>query len=184
MDYFRLSKELSFILRHHPEQYNLRLDCEGFVLIDDLIREISNKRKEQIDLNDIMKAIEVSDKIRLEIIDNKIRALYGHSDNDVVKKEPMCPPDILYHGTSHKAISSIMKEGLKPMTRQFVHLSIDVATAKIVGERRDKEPIILEIDAKSAYLEGLKFYKGNECVWLCDYINQKYIKIIGEQNEY
>jgi len=28
--YVKLSKFLSFVLRHHPEQYNLELDEEGY----------------------------------------------------------------------------------------------------------------------------------------------------------
>jgi putative RNA 2'-phosphotransferase len=35
------------------------------------------------------------------------------------------PPAILYHGTSPSAAKNIMSEGLRPMNRQYVHLSTD-----------------------------------------------------------
>ena len=98
-----------------------------------------------------------------------------HSVDTVIQKEEAAPPEILYHGTTHKAIESIMNEGLKPMNRQYVHLSTDVETAKLVGSRRDKDPIILTINAKKAYDDGIKFYIGNDKIWLSDPLPTKYI---------
>lgn len=43
------------------------------------------------------------------------------------------PPDILYHGTGEKYVSSIDKEGLLPKSRLYVHLSKDEDTAVNVG---------------------------------------------------
>ena len=40
------------------------------------------------------------------------------------------PPDVL----------SILREGLKPMTRQYVHLSADIETALSVGARPRPRP--------------------------------------------
>ena len=70
-----------------------------------------------------------------------------------------------------------MKEGLLPMKRQYVHLSADTDIASLVGKRRDKDPIILEIDAKDASKDGIIFYVGNDRIWLCDKIPAKYIRI-------
>lgn len=72
-------------------------------------------------------------------------------------------------------IQSIMESGLLPQSRQYVHLSQDVETAENVGKRHDSMPCILIIDAKRAWNEGIKFYMGNEKVWLADMISSKYI---------
>lgn len=64
-----------------------------------------------------------------------------------IKKKEVIPPDILYHGTTHAAISKIQKEGLKPMRRRYVHPK-DIETALAVGKRRDDTPILLKVDAK------------------------------------
>ena len=72
-----------------------------------------------------------SDKVRFELKDDKIRALYGHSyyysSNLFTKihKTASKPPAILYHGTSPSAAKNIMSEGLRPINRQYVHLSTD-----------------------------------------------------------
>ena len=70
-----------------------------------------------------------------------------------------------------------MKKGLLPQERQYVHLSSDVETAILVGQRRDDEPVLLKINALEAWNEGIKFYFANEKIWLADYIPNKYISI-------
>ena len=64
------------------------------------------------------------------------------------------------------------------MERQYVHLSTDIDMATLVGKRRDANPIIIEIDAKAASNDGIKFYIGNDNVWLCDKMPAKYIKVL------
>ena len=87
------------------------------------------------------------------------------------------PPDILYHGTSEANLKNILKEGLKPMKRQYVHLSSVIKEAFIVGKRKSKTPIILKVDAKLANNNGCKFYPGNDKIWLAKYVPAEYIVI-------
>lgn len=180
MDYINLSKEVSYILRHHPEEYNLKLDEDGFVKIDELLLELNknNKYKKIITKEDLKYIILHSDKKRWEIKGEMIRALYGHSTSQTIIKASATPPDILYHGTTHKAIDDILKVGLKPMTRQYVHMSINIETAVKTGKRRESNPVILKIDAKKALSDEIKFYKGNDEVWLAEEIPAKYITVI------
>lgn len=177
MDYTKLSKEISYALRHAPWEYELELDKEGFVPIQQLIDAINESGKYPVPINigDLEHIIETSDKKRHEIQGDKIRALYGHSVPMHISKEPTTPPAILYHGTTHKALDAIMKYGLKPMGRQYVHLSVDTDTAVQVGKRRDNAPVILIIDAEKAYNDGIVFYKGNDKVVLADHIPSEYI---------
>ncbi len=179
MDYTDLSREISYALRHAPWEYELELDSEGFVHVEQLINAIneSGNYERPITIRDLEHIIEISDKKRHEIQGDKIRALYGHSIPMHISKEKVVPPDILYHGTTHKALDSILSTGLKPMGRQYVHLSVDTDTAVHVGKRRDNDPVILVVDAKNASSAGIIFYKGNDKVILADYIPRDYIKI-------
>ncbi len=179
MDYVKLSKEVSYALRHAPWEYELELDENGFVPIEQLLHSLNslNEYGRDVTKEDLEYIIANSDKKRHEIVGDKIRALYGHSVPTKIEKTPGNPPDILYHGTARRFLDSIMKDGLLPMKRQYVHLSIDTDMATLVGKRRDADPIILEIDAKKAMAEGNKFYIGNDKVWLCDKMPAKYIKI-------
>ena len=176
MDYTKLSREISFALRHHPEKYELSLDEEGWCNINQLLAALRLKKKwKNITQNDLEMMIEKIVKKRHEIKNGRIRALFGHS-SVLVEKEEQEPPEILYHGTVPRFIESIKQQGLKPSGRQFVHLTSDVEIAQQVGERRDDKVIILEILAQQAFENGHKFYIGNDKVWLADFINVDYIK--------
>ncbi len=69
------------------------------------------------------------------------------------------------------------------MNRQYVHLSEDINTASLVGSRKTKTPIILSVDTFAAREYGVKFYYGNDKVWLADRIPSKYILIESEFNK-
>ena len=177
MDYKKLSQEISYALRHAPWEYELELDSEGFVPIAQLLAAINENGKHgrEITVADIEYIIANSDKTRFEIQGDRVRALYGHTIPMHISKEPIVPPAVLYHGTTHKAAQIILKDGLKPMKRQYVHLSVDTDTAVQVGKRRDSDPVILKIDAAKAHSDGVVFYKGNDKVILADYVAPKYI---------
>jgi putative RNA 2'-phosphotransferase len=173
----RLSKEMSRALRHTPWLYELELDPEGWVPVEELIDGIQGRRdhRQKISLADFERIQEQSDKRRFELKDGRIRALYGHSVPARMVKEPGIPPAVLYHGTTPAVLDIIRAGGLKPMRRQYVHLSTDVPTATQVA-RRKGVPVILEIMAQEAHASGLKFYRGNELVWLADFVPPEYIK--------
>lgn len=176
MDYEKLSKEVSYALRHAPWEYELEMDEEGWVSIEQLLRALSTADEfKKVTQKDLAIMIDKSDKKRHEIKNNKIRAFYGHSIPMRITKNKKTPPDKLYHGTARRFIESIKQNGLLPMSRQYVHLSADIDTATKVGCRHGNLPCILEIDAKKAYEDGVGFYHGNEKVWLADKIPPCYI---------
>jgi putative RNA 2'-phosphotransferase len=117
-----------------------------------------------------------SAKKRFELVDDRVRAVYGHSVDGKVEREQATPPAILYHGTPPDIAAIIRVQGLKPMSRQYVHLSSDVATAREVGLRRSPKPVIFEIDALAAHEAGHAFYIGHDKVWLCDALPASFIR--------
>lgn len=179
MDYIKLSKEISYALRHAPWEYELELDSEGFVPVGQLLAAVNESGKfgRPVTADDLAHIIAISDKKRHEIQGDRIRALYGHSVPMHISKAPVTPPDVLYHGTTHRALEAILNGGLQPMSRQYVHLSVDTDTAVQVGKRRDSKPLILVIDAAKAYADGVKFYQGNDKVILADNVPPQYIAV-------
>lgn len=172
-----LSKEISYALRHAPWEYELEMNEEGWVPVEQLLDALHRTEKwSNICEADLNEMIEKSEKKRHELVDGKIRAFYGHSIPMKILKEEKIPPDFLYHGTARRFLESISENGLLPQSRQYVHLSQDIETAEKVGSRHDHKPCILIIDAKKAWNEGIKFYLGNEKVWLADTIPSRYIK--------
>ncbi len=177
-DYSELSKEISYALRHAPQEYGLTLDEQGWVPVEDLIDALKKQEKySDLTLQDIANMIQASEKKRHQLIDDRIRALYGHSTEEKIKKNAIHPPDVLYHGTAHKFLQEILQQGLIPKDRQYVHLSQDKETAINVGKRRDTNPVVLRIDAVTAWKDGINFYRGNDTIWLADDIPAKYINL-------
>jgi putative RNA 2'-phosphotransferase len=73
-----------------------------------------------------------------------------------------------------------MENGIKPMSRQYVHLSRTAEIAENVGKRHGK-PVVLCIDAKAMHENGTMFYLSENKVWLVDYVPKEYIRQ-GEGN--
>lgn len=179
MDYKRLSKTISYALRHHPEKFGLSLDEEGWTDVTTLINSINKQFKnEKMNLEHIKYIIENSDKKRYELKEDKIRAYYGHSTKEKLQLQESKPPKTLFHGTPKIFLDSILRKGLLSKNRQYVHLSVDLQTAVKVGKRRDNYPEILVIDAERAWKDGIKFYHGNEDIWLSDNIPAEYIELL------
>ncbi|MBI2089684.1 MAG: RNA 2'-phosphotransferase [Deltaproteobacteria bacterium] len=154
----RLSRFLSYLLRHQPRDYPLRFDSQGFVQRGDLV-EMVQGRFPEVTEEDILEVVEGSDKKRFELREGKVRATYGHSFPVDLGLDSVEPPESLYHGTARDLAESILREGLKPRGRQYVHLSPSVEDAIAVGRRRDPSPAILVIDSQKAHASGIRFFR-------------------------
>lgn len=173
-----LSKTISHALRHAPWLYELEMDDEGWTSLDDLLAALQLHRRawQAVALEDIQTMIAMADKQRFEITDGKIRAFYGHTVPFKITKMPSQPPPILYHGTTDRVVDLILADGLRPMSRQYVHLSTDRETAEQVGSRKSGKVVLLQVEALQAHLEGVMFYHGNEMVWLADTVPPQYLR--------
>jgi putative RNA 2'-phosphotransferase len=170
-----ISKTMSFMLRHGPGKFKIILDPEGFTLIDDVVVALGRKFK-GISRSDVLEVVERCEKGRFEVRGDEIRACYGHSIPIRIQYDPVEPPEILLHGTAHRFLDDIMRVGLRPMDRQYVHLTIREDFAREVGRRRDKDPVILKVEALKAHRDGVRFYKANENFYLADLVPACYIK--------
>lgn len=171
----KISKFLSKVLRHKPELINLNVDKNGWVSVEELL-ENSNKNGYLFTLEELYEIVEENDKKRFALSEDKtkIRANQGHSFEVDLELKSIRPPDILYHGTTFNAISPIRKGGIQKMNRQHVHLSETIDVAIKVGSRKGK-PEVLSINSKHMFVDGYKFYKSENGVWLTDSIPSKYI---------
>jgi len=176
-DLVQLSRTMSYALRHNPTDFGLTLDREGWVSVQSLLTALRSRQSEwhNLQVEDFASVIAQSEKRRFEMRDGNIRAYYGHSVSQKMAKEPAIPPAILFHGTTPEAVSIIQRDGLKPMKRQYVHLSADAETARQVAVRRTSHPVILRVSALKAYQHGIAFYLGNDMIWLADSIPSKFI---------
>jgi putative RNA 2'-phosphotransferase len=153
----RLSRFLSFLLRHRPLEYPLSFDRRGFVAWSALKERLQARFPDVTD-EEIRSVIAGSGKQRFEMRDDKVRATYGHSFPIDLGGESIAPPDRLYHGAARDLAETVLREGLKPRGRAYVHLSASLEEALAVGRRRDPDPAILVVAARAAHENGIGFY--------------------------
>ncbi|MEZ4629495.1 MAG: RNA 2'-phosphotransferase [Deinococcales bacterium] len=172
-----VSKFLSLILRHKPEEIGLQLDQEGWANIQDLI-VLANKKGDLLSEDLIREIVETNDKKRFTISsDGKfIKANQGHSIQVDLGLVAIEPPKVLFHGTASRFVESIIASGLSKRNRHHVHLSTNVETAKAVG-RRYGSPVVLVINSAKMFLDGHTFYKSDNDVWLTEEVPSRYILI-------
>ena len=174
-----LSRAVSHALRHEPWLYEIELDEEGWTPVDLLLQSLREKGGgwESVDRSSLERMLATAAKQRHELDGDRVRALYGHSLTGGVLKRPAEPPAQLFHGTAPQTWPTIEADGLLPMRRQLVHLSVDRETASSVGHRKSANQLMLVIDATSASRDGVMFYAGNDLVWLADHVPAQYIQV-------
>ncbi|EAV43195.1 hypothetical protein SIAM614_20266 [Stappia aggregata IAM 12614] len=164
----KISKRLSFWLRHKPEDAGLTLSHDGWADVSAVLKAFSTLK---LDCNrdQLERVVETNDKKRFEFSDDgkRIRARQGHSVDIDLGLTALTPPEILFHGTATRFLPLILTEGLKPMARHHVHLSPDRSTALKVGSRHGK-PAVLQVAASAMQADGHTFYRTENGVWLTD----------------
>ena len=173
----KTSKFLSYVLRHRPDEIGLVLDENGWASVSDLIDRAKSAGVvlTQERLRDIVRS---NDKQRFALSDDetRIRASQGHSIKVDLALVPKQPPEILFHGTATRFVDAIKREGLKPMSRQHVHLSPDEPSAVKVGQRHGK-PVIFKVQAGQMWHAGQKFFLSENGVWLTDRVEPRFLEL-------
>ncbi len=170
------SKFIAYVLRHAPESVGLRLDTQGWASIDALVAGAAAAGRD-LARADVLLAIDSGGKKRYELSADgqRIRAMQGHSTPQVSRSfEAVVPPAVLFHGTATRFLEAIRAQGLKPGSRQHVHLSADQATAVQVGQRHGKAHV-LQVDAGRMHALGHAFHRAENGVWLTDAVPPEFL---------
>ena len=171
-DVTKISKSLSYILRHKPEKWGITLDENGWADVSQILEKLETS-------NDLLlEVVETNNKKRFAFNEDKtkIRANQGHTIKVDVQLKRTVPLFDLYHGTKVQFLDSIKKQGLKSMKRQHVHLSKDLSTATNVAGRRNGNNVILTIDTKAMLADGKEIFISENGVYLTETVEPKYIK--------
>ena len=162
----RISKFLSFVLRHEPASIGIALDAAGWVDVDALLRAAAD-HGQPLTRDELSLVVATSPKRRFAFSEDgsRIRASQGHTTQVDLGYEPAEPPAVLFHGTVKLFLSQI---------RDHVHLSADEATAHAVGSRRGK-PVILRVDAEAMRNAGHVFFVTPNAVWLTEAVPSEFL---------
>ena len=174
-----ISKFLSLVLRHKPEEIGLALDESGWAALAELVR-LSNQHGTQLTRELVEEVVAKNDKQRFMISPDrtKIRANQGHSIEVELGLAAAQPPELLFHGTIERFLDSIRTQGLHRGNRRHVHLSADEHTARGVATRRGRL-VILTVAARMMSESGHMFYLSQNGVWLTEHVPPEFIGYPG-----
>ena len=174
MDLERASRFLSLVLRHKPEAAGIELDPHGWADVDALLKGMPHRYPLTMELLEELVYTDKKSRYAFNEDKTKIRANQGHSIPVDVELEEVLPPPVLWHGTGEKNVAAILREGLRPMSRLYVHLSPDRETAIKVG-RRHGRPVVFQVDTQAMVRDGFRFYRSRNGVWLIKAVPPQYL---------
>ena len=182
-DLVRCSKFRSLVLRHQPDAAGITLDAHGWADVPKLL-EGMRRANHAITAEMLEEIVRTDNKQRYSFNADhtKIRANQGHSVPVDLELQPVQPPEYLWHGNAERLLGKIFAEGLRPMSRQYVHLSPDQETAYKVGVRHGK-PVILRVKAGDLSGTGTQFYLSENGVWLTDAVPPEYLEIVSADTD-
>ncbi|GAM28679.1 hypothetical protein SAMD00019534_118550, partial [Acytostelium subglobosum LB1] len=191
----RISKTLSYLLRHGAVKEHLNINKEGFIKVDDVL---AHKQLRGVTIDQLQHVVKTNDKNRfhLETLPDGllyIRANQGHTIkqvDDVEFKTITSIDDVpsVIHGTYRKHLISIKSKGLNRMDRNHIHFATGDHGDVVSGMRSNCELVII-IDLQLALDDGIPFYLSKNGVVLCPgiktvngegYLPPKYFKSITD----
>ncbi|ELZ27581.1 RNA 2'-phosphotransferase [Halosimplex carlsbadense 2-9-1] len=197
----RLSKYLSGALRHFPDDAGLALDGAGWTAFDDLVAA-AERQYGWADREAVAAVVATDPNGRFERTggsragggtdraepggsagdwpDDRVRAAYGHSVDVDLDSNDGPVPDTLYHGTAPDNVDAIRAEGLKPMSRQLVHLSGTVAEARRVGARHAADPVLFDVDAARMAAEGREITRRGRATYTTERVPPAFLSLLSE----
>ena len=174
MDRTAQSRTLAFLLRHSDRYIDLD---GGWAPVTAILARLAEQFPgfSRTDLEEIV-ARDAKGRYAFDGTGRRIRANQGHSvPGVVIEMEQPQPPELLYHGTSRRFLDAILREGLRPMERQYVHISSDEKTAKTVGGRHGK-PVVLTVEAGRFVREGYTLKRSANGVWQAEHVPPEYLR--------
>ncbi|XP_032384177.1 tRNA 2'-phosphotransferase 1 isoform X2 [Etheostoma spectabile] len=137
----RLSKSMSYALRHGANQMGLQMGTDGFVFVEELL---AHPQFRSYSLEDVERVVATNDKQRFKLLPHpedgrlQIRASQGHSVQvmdlelkPVIAGSSDCPAEAV-HGSYLRNWSSIQEQGLSRMKRTHIHLALGLPGEKAV----------------------------------------------------
>ncbi|XP_050337032.1 uncharacterized protein LOC126763513 [Bactrocera neohumeralis] len=183
----RLSKRLSWLLRHGAVQEGIPLRSDGFASVNSILEHPKFSR--DFNLKILQEIAKKDQKNRYTLKQNidgswEIRANQGHSLDNVIgshcfQRIYSCDEvDIAVHGTYYRYWERILLEGLRTMKRTYVHFAVYDDNHKyneknnaVSGFRSDCE-LLIYLDVRKAMDHGgMEIYRSANNVILCAGIN-------------
>lgn len=181
----KLSSIIIGVLRHFPDQFNVKMNSHGWVNVDELVDAVQHRmdRFYWVRKKHIVALALTDEKGRYQMEEGNIRATYAHTVEVDLSDLPDADIDVLYYPVTEEEVDIILEQGLLPSDRSKVHLSGTRKKALEAGRIRVETPVILAIDAKQALKDGVAIRKAGTDVYIADSIDACYVSRSDESVE-
>lgn len=154
-----LSSMMAYILGRGPYEFGLVPDSHGFITFKELLWAFHEEPGWTHVREGSIKEVLLSEERSLfEEFENKIRAVERHWNLNLENPEKFVPKQ-LFHGIRKKAHPAALEKGLPFQQDRFIVLSSSREMAERLGKRRDRKPVILEINAAKALEQKIDFFR-------------------------
>ena len=169
----KLSRKLSYLLRHGAVKEGIAIDAAGFVAVSDLLEHFNGAYS----ASDIRAVVQENDKKRFMLQESdgilRIRANQGHSmshidpDQLLERIEDPTQVNVCIHGTYLCHLDSIMKNGLQRRGRNHIHFAAgEVEDNQVISGMRTQCEVKIYIDVEAMIRDGIPLYRSSNNVLL------------------
>ncbi|KAJ2506852.1 tRNA 2'-phosphotransferase [Coemansia sp. RSA 2049] len=176
----KLSKFLSYVLRHGAAKEGLELREDGSISLTQLC---AHERLQHTTFEQIKRVVDTNDKKRYALFQEEqagandggkewfIRATQGHTIElkrpPLVKLTPETLPKNIVHGTMRSKIPMIKQLGLSRMQRTHIHFASGLlGDDQVISGMRATADAFVWIDGPRAIQDGIDFYLSDNGVIL------------------
>ncbi|KAL7643394.1 UNVERIFIED_CONTAM: hypothetical protein RMT77_005376 [Armadillidium vulgare] len=170
----KLSKKLSWLLRHGADEAGIKLSNNGWANLEDILRLPNFARNTK---KDIIVVVQNCPKQRFSLKEEEgktfIKACQGHSIKEIdFELTPILSAEsqpFAYHGTYLKVWPKIKLEGLSRMNRVHIHFSPSMPkSAEETSGIRKNCQIIIEVDIAKLLAANFKIFQSENNVILTE----------------
>ncbi len=165
----QFAKFSAYVLGRHPDEFGLVLNDNGYIKIKEFIQAVTEtdgwRHIRNSHINDMLLML---DNPPVEVDQNRIRAIDRSRLDHYIKCDN--PPKLLYACIKHKSYISVLDKGIRPTVHASVICSKDQKMAKLIGRRRDNQPILLTVHVRNMLKQGYEFLHAGDMLYLTDFI--------------
>ncbi|KAG6334570.1 hypothetical protein ID866_4525 [Astraeus odoratus] len=178
----RLSKSLSWLLRHGAKTAGLQIRPDGYARVSDVL---ANAMFKDVTFPQLQKIVNADQKGRFHLSFEPqpsgssnpndlwwIRANQGHTMKDIkLDLRPIVSASEIpmgVHGTTRKAWELIATQGLSKMRRNHIHLAQGIPGSGVLSGMRNSSQVLIFIDIQKAIDAGIQFYLSENGVLLTE----------------
>lgn len=170
-----LAKTLTYIAYHAPGEYGLFWDQDGTMPWKELYWALQEDPELRfVRQNHLRELTLLALEMPIELDGNLLRIRKGRPVPDYPSSEQ--PPARLFYACPRKRYGFVLENGLAASGRRFLALASDQHLALRIGNRRDPEPFMIEVNTRLAASDGICFRVAGPELFLVESIGPKYLQ--------